>query len=177
MVGDSDLSPLIAIDVFQLYPWHFKQYVCKHKVFLDLASCHLVWETSLIAIRCQSMGSRRKLCVLDPGMCFSFCLNINIYSCIHLFPLEKKSGNLFHVGENWIDQGQDPPRIQAWCCVQKSPRGKHLDLVPRTRGIEGGQYPSAPRLAFQVLSPRPCIADPIHVTLLVSMLLVDWHGN
>lgn len=136
MARDSDLSPLIAIDVFQLYLWHFKQYVCKHKGFLDLASCHLVWETSLIAIRCQSMGSRRKLCVLGPGMCFSFCLNMNIYSCIHLFPLEKETGNPFHVEENWVYQGQDPPWIQALCCGQKFPSGKHLALVPHTRGIE-----------------------------------------
>lgn len=133
MARDSDLSPLIAIDVFQLYPWHFKQYVCKHKGFLDLASCHLVWETSLIAIRCQSMGSRRKLCVLGPGMCFSFCLNMNIYSRIHSFPLEKKKVGTLPM---WKKTGYIKIRIWALCCGQKSPRGKHLALVPHTRGTE-----------------------------------------
>lgn len=44
----SDSFPLITIDVFQLYPWLFWQYVCKHKGFSDLASCHLAQELSFI---------------------------------------------------------------------------------------------------------------------------------
>lgn len=50
MAGASDLFPSIAIDVFQLYPWHFWQYVCKHKGFSDLASCHLAQELSFVTV-------------------------------------------------------------------------------------------------------------------------------
>lgn len=172
MAGDSDLSPLIAIDVFQLYLWHFKQYVCKHKGFLDLASCHLVWETSLIAIRCQSMGSRRKLCVLGPGMCFSFCLNMNIYSYIHLFPLEKKKWEPFPCGRKLgISRSRSSldPGFVLWAEVPKRQAPSPCPTYQRNRD----QYPSAPRLAFQVLSPRPCITDTIHVMSPVFTFLVD----
>lgn len=41
MAGASDLFSLIASDAFQLYLWHLWQYVCKHKAFSDLSSCHL----------------------------------------------------------------------------------------------------------------------------------------
>lgn len=50
MAGASNLFPSIATDVFQLYLWHFWQYVCKHKAFSDLASCHLAQEPSCVTL-------------------------------------------------------------------------------------------------------------------------------
>lgn len=49
-------------------------------------------------------------------------------------------------------------------------------LAPRpgpTNQRKRDQYPSAPRLAFQVLSPRPCITDTIHIMFPVFTFLVD----
>lgn len=176
MAGDSDLSPLIAIDVFQLYPWHFKQYVCKHKGFLDLASCHLVWETSLITIRCQSMGSRWELCVLGPGMCFSFCLNMSIYSLTHSFPLGKKMWTISLWEKIGCVKVRILPGSRLYVVGQKSPSGKQLYFVPHIRVIEAN-IPGAPRPVFQVLSTRPNITVTIYVVLPAFMCIVDWNRN
>lgn len=140
----SDLFPLITIDVFQLYPWHFWQYVCKHKAFSDLASCHLAQELSFItAYQLSIEGVSKGATYPWPWPClffcflFFFCPRVSTPHSLpsgvketFLFKGEKtgwKQGNSFtwgHIvatvdncalGQGWGDIVQNPEPISlAW---------------------------------------------------------------
>ena len=111
--GTSDLWPWSIIDVFQWYPWHFGQYVCKHKTASDLASCHLAQEPSFVTpvSAANRRGQEGSSVALVLGLaCFPFCPRANIpYS----LPSGKIETSPFKWEKNWAEMRKWPSWDQA----------------------------------------------------------------
>lgn len=114
MAGASDVFPLIAIDVFQLYPWHFWQYVCPHKAFSDLGSCHLaqraVLRHSASVVNRRGQG-RSDVSLVLGLLCFSFSTQEGMGP--HSLPPGEMETSLFKGERTGWKQGNGPTWGQA----------------------------------------------------------------